>query len=74
VSSFGYSKGFFVISHIISSMLEINVYSIIDSKVFGVTIGVNFLLALVKYKFNNCNHVVEVERMQLGSKGGVNVN
>jgi hypothetical protein len=38
---------FFVISHIVSSMLEINVYSIIDSKVFGVTIGVSFLLAIV---------------------------
>jgi hypothetical protein len=48
VSSFGYSKGLFIISHIISSMLEINVYTIIDSKVFSVTIGVNFLLALVK--------------------------
>ncbi len=32
----------------LSSMLEINVYSIIDSKVFGVKIGVNFLLAIVE--------------------------
>ncbi len=46
MSSFGYSKGFFVISHIISNMLEIDVYSIIDSKVFNVTIGVNFFLPL----------------------------
>jgi hypothetical protein len=38
VSSFGYSKGFFVISHIIFSILDINVFSIINSKVFGVTI------------------------------------
>jgi len=29
-------------------MLEMNVYSIIDSKVFGVTIGVNFLLSIIK--------------------------
>jgi len=35
-------------SHILSSMLEINVYSIIDSKVFGVKIGVNFPHAIVK--------------------------
>ncbi len=48
MSSLGYSQGFVVISHILSSMLEINVYSIIDSKVFGVKIGVNFPLAIVK--------------------------
>ncbi len=48
MSSFGYSQGFVVISHILSSILEINVYSIIDSKVFGVKIGVNFPLAIVK--------------------------
>jgi hypothetical protein len=29
-------------------MLEINVYSIIDSNVFGVKIGGNFFLAIVK--------------------------
>jgi hypothetical protein len=29
-------------------MLEINVYSIIDSSVFGMEIGGNFLLAIVK--------------------------
>jgi hypothetical protein len=29
-------------------MLEINVYSIIDSKVFGVTFNVNFLFSIVK--------------------------
>ncbi len=48
VSSLGYSQGFVVISHILSNILEINVYSIIDSKVFGVKIGVNFPLAIVK--------------------------
>ncbi len=31
-----------------SNMFEVNVYSIIDSKVFGVTIDVNFLLAIVE--------------------------
>jgi hypothetical protein len=35
-------------SHILSSMLKINVYSIIDSKVFGVKIGANIFLAIVK--------------------------
>jgi len=48
VSSFGYSKGVFVISQILSSMLEFSVYSIIDSKVFGVTFGVNFLFPIVE--------------------------
>ncbi len=48
MSSFGYSKGFFVISHIIFSMIEINVCSITDSKVFSVTISVKFLLAFVE--------------------------
>jgi hypothetical protein len=42
----GYSKGFLVMSHIISNMLEINVF--IDSKVFAVTFGVNFVLPIVK--------------------------
>jgi len=48
VSSLGYSKAFIVISHILFSMLEINVYSIINSKVFGVTFGVNFLLPIIQ--------------------------
>ncbi len=46
VESLGYSKGFVIISHILSSVLEINVYSIIVSKVFGVTILVNFHFAI----------------------------
>ncbi len=41
VGSFGYSKGVFIIFHILFIMLEIKVYSIIVSKVFGVTIVVN---------------------------------
>jgi len=48
VGSLGYSKGFVVILHILSSMFEFNVYSIIVSKVFSVTILVNFLFAIVK--------------------------
>jgi hypothetical protein len=48
VSSLGYSNGFFVISHILFGMLEINVYSIIDSKVFSVTFGVDFLLHIIE--------------------------
>jgi hypothetical protein len=48
VSSFGYSRGFFVVSHILFNILDINIYSIIDSKVFGVKIGVKFFLVIVK--------------------------
>jgi hypothetical protein len=65
---------FFVISHILFNMLEINVYSIIDSKVFGVTIGVNFLFSIVIKRFNDCKHMVEEEMMQLKSIGGKNAN
>jgi len=39
-----HTQGFVVISHILFSTLEINVYSIIDSNVFGVKIGGNFHL------------------------------
>ncbi len=45
MSSLGYSIVFFVISHILSSMLEINIYSIMHSKVFGVIICSNFFLS-----------------------------
>jgi len=55
-------------------MLEINIYSIIDSNVFGVTIGVNFLLAIIEYRFNDCKHMVEVERIKLGNIGGKYAN
>ncbi len=48
VSSFGYSQGFVVISHILSNMRKIIVYAIIDSNVFGVKINGNFPLAIVK--------------------------
>ncbi len=48
VSSLWYSNFFFFISQNSISMLEINVYSIIDSKVFGVTFNVNFLFSIVK--------------------------
>ncbi len=48
MGSFEYSKGFFVNSHILSSMLEIKVYSIIVSKVFGMTIVVKKKIANVK--------------------------
>ncbi len=74
MSSLGYSKGFFFISSILFNILEINIYSIVDSKVFGVTIGVNFPLAIVEQRFNDCKHMVVVERMQLSSKSGENAN
>jgi hypothetical protein len=48
VGSLGNSKGIFIISHILFSMLEIKVYSIIISKVFGVTITIIFFFAIVK--------------------------
>jgi hypothetical protein len=40
-------------------MFEINVYSIIHSKVFGVTVGDNFLFPIGVKKFYDCKHVVE---------------
>jgi hypothetical protein len=49
MSYLGQLQGFVVISHILSNMLEISVYSIIDSNVFVVKIGGNFPLAIVKY-------------------------
>jgi cytosine/uracil/thiamine/allantoin permease len=50
---------FFVISQILSSMLDINVYSIIVSKIFGVIVGDNFLSTIVVERFYNCKHVIE---------------
>jgi hypothetical protein len=44
-------------------MLKINMYSIIDSKVFGLTIGDNFLFAIIVKKFYVCKHMVEEQRM-----------
>jgi hypothetical protein len=50
----------FLSSHkILSNMLEINMYSIIDSKVFGLTIGENFLFAIIVERFYDCKHVFE---------------
>jgi hypothetical protein len=46
VESFGNSKGVFIILHIPSNMLEVKEYSIIVSKVFGVTIAINVFLPL----------------------------
>ncbi len=51
VSYFIYSNGFFVISHILSNMLEINVYRITNSMVFSVTIRVN----------SSCHYRIEVK-------------
>jgi len=70
VGSLGYYNGVFIISHILSSMLEIKVYSIIVSKVFGVTIVVNFLFAIVKEMFKNCKWVIAIEKLELSSSGG----
>ncbi len=59
---------FFVISHIIFSILDINVHSITNCKVFGVTFGVNLLLPIIELRFHDYKHVVEVENMKLGSR------
>jgi hypothetical protein len=40
-------------------MLEINLYSIIDSKVFSVIVGDNFHLAIEVERFYNYKHAVE---------------
>jgi hypothetical protein len=45
---FDIPKVFIVIPHILSSILEISLYSIIDSNVFGVKIGENFPLTIIK--------------------------
>jgi len=74
VSSLRYSQVFFFTSHIPINILEINIYSIIDSNVFGVTIGVNFLLVILEQRFNDCKHMVVVERMQLSRTSGENAN
>jgi hypothetical protein len=50
---------FLAISQFLKKMLEINVYSIIDSKVFGVTIGDNFLFTIGIERFYDWKHVVE---------------
>jgi hypothetical protein len=40
-------------------MLEINMYSIIDSKVFSVTVGDNFLFAIGVERFYDYKHMGE---------------
>jgi len=40
-------------------MLEINIYSIIDSKVFGVIVGNNFLFAIGVERSYDYKHAVE---------------
>ncbi len=74
VLSLGYSKDFFVIFQILFSMLKINVYSIIDSNVFSVTVGDNFLFAIGVKSFYDCKHAVEEQRMQMGSIHANNAN
>ncbi len=49
--------------HILSNMLVINVCLIINSKVFGFTIGDNLFFPIVVERFYDCKHVVEEERM-----------
>ncbi len=38
------------------------------------TIGVNFPLAIIEQRLNDCKHMVVVERMQLSNKSGENAN
>jgi hypothetical protein len=49
-------------------------YSIIDSNVFGVTIGDFFLFAIGVERFYNCKHVVKDQRLQIESICANNVN
>jgi hypothetical protein len=44
-------------------MIEINMYSIIDFNVFGLTISDNFFFAIIVERFYDCNHAVEEQRM-----------
>ncbi len=62
-------KVFFINLHILFSMLEIKVYSIIVLKMFGVTIVINFEFTIVKYMFSNCKWVVAIEKTEVGSSG-----
>jgi hypothetical protein len=55
-------------------MLVINTYSIIDSKVFDLTIDENFLFAIVIKRFYNYKHTVEEKRMQLENTHVNNAN
>ncbi len=48
-------------------MFEINMYSIIDSKVFGVIVGDNFLFAIGIERSYDYKHTIEEQKMQLGS-------
>jgi hypothetical protein len=48
-------------------MLEINLYSIINSKVFGVIVGDNFLFPIGVERSYDYKHMVEEQKMQLGS-------
>jgi len=74
VLSLGYSNSFFIILQILSNVLEINMYSIIDFKVFGVKLGDNFFFAIKVERFYNCKHAVEKQRMQLQSTCENNAN
>jgi hypothetical protein len=55
-------------------MFEINMYSIIDSKVFGVIVGDNFLFAIGVERPSDYKHAVEEQKMQLGNTYANNVN
>jgi hypothetical protein len=55
-------------------MLETKMYSIIDSKVFGLIVGDNFLFAIGVKRSYNYKHIVEEQRMQLGSTHANNAN
>jgi hypothetical protein len=44
-------------------------YSIKISKVFNLTIVMNFLFAIIKWMFKNCKWVVTIEKLELGNYG-----
>jgi hypothetical protein len=55
-------------------MLEINMYSIINSNAFSVIVVANFFFAIRVERFYDCKHVVELQRMQLRSICANNAN
>jgi hypothetical protein len=43
--------------------LDMNMYSIVFSKVFGVIVGNNFFFAIIVKRFYNCKQVVEKKQV-----------
>ncbi len=70
VGSLGYSKGFFVISHILFSMLEIKVYQIVVSKGVQCDHSCKFSFCQCKIDVQQLKWILIIEKMELISSGG----